>query len=384
MRFLHLIVRNALRNRLRTFLTLGGIAFLMFVLIFMMTALTEISAWEGAGDTHLRIVVQHATALGEPLDPALENYLRSDEIAKRAQHLQKMNWFGGIWKDPKDWFANFAVDHTVHRELWSEFKVADDQYARLCELKTGTIVGNSLMKRFDWKVGQRITLKGTIYPCDADLEIVGTFSGPNPRDEEQLFFRWDYFDELLRKRNVVSTWWMKARSAEDVPALKTMIDGRTRNSSDPTETMTQKQFGLQFMQMMGSVKAIVIGVATGALFILTLMTANTMAMSARERVTEVAVMRTLGYTGGQILTFFIAESLIVTMAGALLSLGAAYLMFNVMHLSPSKQYFPYYFVAPVTMATALGGALVCGFLSSAVPAIQAARRSIVDGLRQVA
>lgn len=198
-----------------------------------------------------------------------------------------------------------------------------------------------------------------------------------------MFFRWDYLDELLKGRKVVSTYWMKARSDEDIPKLKELIDAHTKNSSAPTETITEKEFAAQFMQMMGNIKAIVAVIGALVLLIMIMMTANTMAMAARERVTEVAVMRTLGFTAGQILGVILAESILVSMLGAALAIGSSLLIFNVVKLSPDPIYFPVFLVAPNTVATAIGAALSCGVMSSLVPAIRSARRKISDGLRQV-
>jgi putative ABC transport system permease protein len=176
---------------------------------------------------------------------------------------------------------------------------------------------------------------------------------------------------------------MKARSDEDIPKLKELIDAHTKNSSTPTETITEKEFANQFMQMMGNIKAIVAGIGALVLMIMIMMTANTMAMAARERVTEVAVMRTLGFTAGQILAVMVAESVLVTLLGAALALGGSLLVFNGLGLSPSPIYFPVFLVEPRTIVTALGAGLFCGVASSLVPAVRAARRKISDGLRQV-
>ncbi len=384
MKFLHLVVRNALRNRVRTVLTIGGSAFLMFVLVFVMTALTEIYAWEGQAAKKNRVAVQHSTGLANPLPISLEEYLKGPEIQAHAQHVQKLNWFGGTYQDPRNFFARFAVDHDQLRELWSEYTISDAEYRSLCAMKNACIVGKSLAKRYGFRVGKRIAIVGDIYPVDLDLEVVGLYTcADDVRLEEQLYFRWDYLDELTGGEKIVGTYWMKARTPDDVAKLKELIDGRTKNSSDPTETVTEKEFNAQFMSMMGNIIGIVMMVGGIVMVIMTLMTANTMAMSVRERVTEVAVLRTIGFTSGHIRFLIVAESVFVTLTGALLSLGLALLLFNVFKLSPAPQFFPYFFVAPPTIAISLGAALAAGVVSAAVPAELAAGRKIVDGLRQV-
>jgi putative ABC transport system permease protein len=383
MKFLPLIWRNAVRNRLRTFLTLAGIAFLLFVLIFVMTGLSEIMAWEGVAAAHRRVVVQHAEGLTAELGIELETYLKGDVISRHAEHVCKFNWFGGYYQDQKNWPPEFAVDPPAMRPLFEELQFSDEAFKKFSETKTAALCGIALMKKYNWKVGDRITLIGTFYPCNPELDIVGVFTTKDPRQEEQMFFRWDYMDELLQNKKIVSTYWMKARSDEDIPRLKELIDAHTKNSSYPTETITEKEFANQFMQMMGNIKAIVTGVGLLVMIIMVLMTANTMAMAARERVTEVAVMRTLGFTAGRILFLIVAESVLVSMLGAALALGASLFFFNVLHLSPHPIYFPVFLVAPQTIAVAIGTALFCGLASSFFPAIRAARRKISDGLRQV-
>jgi putative ABC transport system permease protein len=383
MKFLPLIWRNAVRNRLRTLLTLAGIAFLLFVLIFVMTGLSEIQAWEGVAATHRRVVVQHSEGLMADIPIELENFLKGDVIAAHAEHVCKFNWFGGYYKDPKNWPPEFAVDVDAMRPLFDELKFSDEAYRRFKETKTAALVGVGLMRKYEWKIGQRIPLTGTFYPVNLELDIVGEFTTANPRQEEQMFFRWDYLDELLQNQKIVSTFWMKARSDEDIPKLKELIDAHTKNSSAPTETITEKEFAAQFMAMMGNIKAIVAGVGILVLLIMVMMTANTMAMAARERVTEVAVMRTLGFTAGQILGIIVAESFLVSMLGAAIAIGGSLLLFNGIKVSPHPIYFPVFLVAPATVAWALGAAVACGLFSSLVPAIRSARRKISDGLRQV-
>jgi putative ABC transport system permease protein len=383
MRLIPLVWRNALRNRLRTALTMLGIGFLIFVLIFIVTALLEIQAWEKVAEKQHRVVVQHSAGLASLLPIELENYLQGEEIRKHADHVIKFTWYGGYWQTQDNWPANMAVDIEGWRLLFPELVVPDEHFERLRRTKNGVLVGESLMRRYGWRIDQRVVLTGTFYPVDADLEIVGTFRSEEIRQEEMMIFRWDYFDELMEGRKPVGTYWMKARTPDDIPVLKDLIDARTRNSSDPTETITEKEFAVQFMQMMGNVKALVTLISTVVLGIMVVMTANTMAMSARERVTEVAVMRTLGFRSGQIFLLIVAESLLVSLLAAGGAIGLSLLAFNVVGWSPSSVYFPIFRVQPPAVAAALGAAVFCGTASAAVPALQAARRKIVDGLRQV-
>jgi putative ABC transport system permease protein len=383
MKFLPLILRNALRNRLRSVLTMLGIVFMVFVLVFIATVLYEMTAWQDLATPHNRVVVQHSLGLTTPLPIELENFLLGDEVARYAQHVTKFNWVGAYYQNPDYVPASFAVDIEPWRKLWSECTVSDEDFAKLKATKTGVLVGESLMKKHKWEVGKRITMIGTYYPFNPELDIVGVIRASDVRQEEIMVYRWDYFDEMMNGRKIVGTWWMKARSTEEIPKLKDLIDNRTKNSSDPTETVTEKEFANQFLQMMGNVKGMVILITASVLLMMILMTANTMAMSVRERVTEVAVLRTLGFRSSQILSFIVLESVFLTMAATGLSLGAAFLLFNVMRKSPNDLYFPVFMIAPSTAIAAMAAALVCGVASSIIPAVRAANRKIVDGLRQV-
>jgi putative ABC transport system permease protein len=383
MKLFPLIWRNALRNRLRTGLTVAGIGLLLFVILFVVTALTEIQAWEGEAASHLRVVVQHSTGLAELMPIQLQAYLEGDEVRRHAKQVMKFNWYGAYYQDPANFFAQFAVDHDRLLEVLDEIRPAPDVMEALAAKKNGTIVGERLLRRYSWKVGQTVTLTGTFYSANPELEIVGTFTTPNVRQEEQMFFRWDYFDEIIKLPNKVGTFWLTARTAEDIPRLKELIDAHTKNSSDPTETLTEKEFAVQFMEMMGNIKVMVVGISSVVLAIMVLLTANTMAMAARERVVEIAVLRTLGFTAGHVALLVVGEAVLVSLLAAVLPCAAAFLLFSVVEWSPSALYFPVFIPLPGTYAFALGVAAFCGVASSVVPAWQASRRRIVDGLRRV-
>jgi len=380
---IRLIFRNAWRNRRRTILTVLSITVSMFVLATVLTLITALEAWEGNPTGADRVVVQSAMGLTMPLPLTMQSFL---EGLEGAECVLKSNWFGGYYQDPDDWFANFATDSEKVRAMWSEFTIDDDVYQKFVQQRTACIVGKTLFQKMQskgWAIGKTMTLTGTIYPCDPELEIVGTFSARTPPEEEQLLFHWEYFDELLGRRSLVGTYWIKVRRPEDISRLKEKIDREFENSRDRTDTLTEKEFGQQFQAMMGNVKGLVLSVASLVLLVIVLLAANTIAMSARERITEVAVMRTLGFQPAHILGLFLAESIIVSVVGTAIAAVAAFFLFNVAHWSPDPKYFSYLDVAPKTFAVLFGVSAAIGILSAALPALRAARRSVVDGLRFV-
>jgi putative ABC transport system permease protein len=242
------------------------------------------------------------------------------------------------------------------------------------------------MDRFGWKVGDRITIIGGLYPFNLELTIRGTYRGP---DENGLFFHYDYFNELQRATATmapdrVASFWLKAGTAEDVPRVAAAIDGMFRNTDAPTRTDTEKAFTLSFTAMLGNIRLFLSLIAGAVLFAIFLVTANTMAMTVRERAAEVAVMKTLGFRRAQILGMFVGESVGVALAGGLIGVGGARLIFgNFDWYMATNGIIQHFNVAPGTMVLAMALAILLGVVSAALPAWRASRQSIVTALRHV-
>jgi putative ABC transport system permease protein len=242
------------------------------------------------------------------------------------------------------------------------------------------------MNRFGWKVGDRITIIGGLYPFNLDLTIRGTYHGP---DENGLFFHYEYFNELQKATSTmtgdrVASFWLKARTPQDVPRVAAAIDGMFRNTDAPTRTDTEKAFTLSFTAMLGNIRLFLSLIAGAVLFAIFLVTANTMAMTVRERSAEVAVMKTLGFRRAQILAMFVGESVGVALLGGLIGVGSARLIFgNFDWYTATNGIIQHFQVAPSTMALGMGLAILLGVGSAAVPAWRASRQSIVTALRHV-
>lgn len=398
MKLLGLIVRNAFRNRRRTILTALSIAVSLFVFASTRNVLTAMEAWDGQAATHNRVVVQSAAGLATtlPLHPM------EKELKARWGHLmaktrdgepivQKMNWFGGYVKDPmKDWFANFAIDPEIMRDMWDELAISDEVFRQFCADDKACIVGEALLRRmqergYGWKIGTVFNMPSTIYPGTMEnLVIVGTYKAKTQMEEEQLFFHWNYFDRKNRERQEVGTYWIKAKDAAAMAQLKSEIDQWYANSADRTETLSEKEFAAQFRSMMGNVTALVSILGTVIVLALLFVAANTIAMTARERVVEIAVLRTLGFSKGQILFLFLAESVFVSLLGAAVAAGLAFLMYNLAGFSPEPMFFPQFTVAPKTLGLVMIVGFFVGLFAAVVPAVRSAVRPIVQGLRTVA
>lgn len=397
MKFLRLIVRNAFRNRRRTVLTALSIAVSLFVFASTRNVLTAMDAWDGQAATHHRVVVQSAAGLGQVLPLTMEKEIRERyadlvEKDKNGQPIvQKMNWFGGFVSDKyEDWFANFAVDAPVLRDMWDELAVTDEDFRKFCADDKAVLIGEALLKRmqqrgYGWKIGHVFNMPSMIYPCTMEnLVIVGTFKAKTQMEEEQLFFHWSYFNRQNGERGEVGTYWLKAKGPDAMAQLKSRIDADYANSPDRTETLSEKEFAAQFRSMMGNVTGFVTILGSVIVLALLFVAANTIAMTARERVTEVAVLRTLGFSKGQILYLFLAESVFVSLLGAAVAAGLAYLLYNVAGFSPQPMFFPQFTVAPKTLGLVMIVGFAVGLLAAIVPAVRSAMRPIVQGLRMVA
>lgn len=379
MKLLPLAVKNALRNKRRTLLTIFGVAFFVGILCFMQTILTSFEAWSANADQYSRVAVMSKTNITINLPRKHEAYLQR---LPEVQLVQKMDWFGGTvgeLQSHKDFFANFACDPEIWLEIWEEYKVPPEEYRAWVENRQGAMVGKMLADRFGWKIGDRVTLTGTIYPVNPELTILAIYEGPDPMT---MYFHWEYFNQLMGGDASVGMYWVKVRDHAAIPGLIATIDAHFENDPDPTKSMTEKEFARMFSSMMGNVGALVGAVGTVAVLIMVLIVGNTMAMAARERARETATMRTLGFTPGPILLMILAESLVVTLAGAAIGVGIPLLLFNVADL-PMGPFFPTFPVAGKTVVAAIACALCVGLFAGSIPAALSARVNIVEGLRRV-
>lgn len=313
-------------------------------------------------------------------------YRQRIERVPGVEMVTPFQWFGGYYQDPKNFFAQFGVDPEVATRLSTDYTFHPEEVQEFIRDRTGAMVAQKLMDRFGWKVGDRITIIGGIFPFNLELTIRGTYHGP---DENGLWFQYDYFNELMRKqlaggKDRVASFWLKARTPEDVPRVAAAIDAMFRNSDAPTKTDTEKAFALSFTSMLGNIRLFLSLIAAAVLFAIFLVTANTMAMTVRERSAEVAVLKTLGFRRRQILGMLVGESVVVALAGGLLGVGGARFIFgNLNWYRATNGIIQHFHITPATMGIGLLLAIILGIISAAVPAWQASRLSIVQALRQV-
>jgi putative ABC transport system permease protein len=297
-----------------------------------------------------------------------------------VKEVTPFNWFGGIYIDEKNFFANFAVDPAKLRVMLPELKMPDDQWQAFINDRQGAIVGRKLVMLHGFTPGQRITLKSPIYNQSVEFIIRGVCTGG---DEKTLYFHHDYINELLPAwaKDQVSTFNILANSAEDVPRVAQAIDQIFANTDAPTKTESEREFALSFQTMMGGVKQFLYGIMAAITFSLLLVMGNTMAISVRERTKEVGTLKAIGFQRGTITILFLGEALLVASIGAAIGIGAASLIFRVFDLSLIIPNFISFVPTIQTLSVAFVLSLLVGIISVAYSAYRVSGLTIADALR---
>jgi putative ABC transport system permease protein len=289
------------------------------------------------------------------------------------------SWFGGYWRDSSNQFANFAVDADNVFDVQMGSRIPPEQLEAFKQDRTGAVAGRRLAEKFHWKVGDRITLLGSPYGITPELTLRGIFTGG---PEDQLWFHYEYFNEALGRPNIVGMYFVRIARPEIAPRVTQAIDQMFRNTDAETKTESLNAFLLNFVAMLGNVRGIIMMIGSAVTFAVLLIVANTMAMSIRERVAEAAVMRSLGFRPVHIVALYVGESLTLTLAGALVGVGGAKLLYDAVALSQIGQFvFADMRMRMVTVVFCFALALFISVLASGWPAYRAARTNIAEALR---
>jgi len=381
MKFLPLLWSSLWRKKIRTIFTLLSIfvAFLLFGVLMTIRGAFSFGV-EIAGID--RLVLIHKVSLIMPLPVSYLARLNTTEGVTMATHN---TWFGGVYQDPSNFFAQIAVEPEPFMKLYPEYQVPPDQMKAWLADRQGVMVGVDLAKRFGWKVGDRIPIVGTIWQPKQgqvwEFNIAGLYDGESGIDKTQFFFRYDYLDENRQQGEGLVGWYIvKINDPGAAQQMGSTFDGMFANSSAETKTTTEKGFVEGFAKQVGDIGAIMIAITIAVLFTMILVAANTMAQSVRERTSEVGVLKTLGFSNTSILVLVLSESLLIAVIGGGLGLLAAWAF--VQQGDPTGGMLPI-FVLP-TRDVILGGALIVGLglLAGALPAINAMNLKITDALRR--
>ena len=378
MRFVPFILRNAFRNKRRTILTILSIGMSLFLISTLKTVLDELESPPSTPESAKRVVTRHLNGLGSTMPVAHRERIRQ---VPGVEEVIASQWFGGIYKDPANFFPQFAVDAEKFEVVYPEIKTqTPDQMEAFIKLRTGGLAGVDLAKRYGWKVGDRITLQGNIFPADPELTLTGLVSGGGSAGN--LYFHWDYLNELF-PQNMSGTFIVKAKDAQDIPAISEGVDAVFSNTTAPTKTETESAFILSFASMWGNVRLLLASIATVVIFTVILVAANTMAMSIRERTGEIAILKTVGFAPGQIFTMLIVESVLIALTGGLLGSLGGRILYQFINLnSVSSGFIQTMTVRWSTIAISAGIAIVVAVFSTLIPAYSASRLPIAVAVRR--
>ncbi len=375
-------VKNALRNGRRSLLTVLSVSFSLLLLTLMMTIWHAFYIDQGAPESARRLITRHRVSLAFLLP---SYYAQKIRAIPGVTAVVPMMWFGGRYKDdrPENYFAQFATDADEYLKVASDKQVPADQAEVWRRDRAGAMVDIELAKKYGWKIGDRITLQGTIFPVNPELTIRAIYVMDPPN--RSFYFHKEYLEEAVPwMKGQAGFFFTHVASAADVAPVSKAIDDMFHNSPQPTKTESEKAFQLGFIAMMGNVKAFILSICGAVVFAILLVSANTMAMSIRERTREVAMLKTLGFTHSRIFSLFVGEAVAICVLAGLLGILAATGVVGLLASSPASIGIATHMtVAPSTMVLAMMIAAAVGFLSASLPAYHASRLNIVDGLRYI-
>jgi putative ABC transport system permease protein len=385
MKFLRFLWKNLMRNRRRTILTVTSVAVSLFLVATLRTVLTELESPPETPESALRLITRHKVSLANTLPVSYRGKIAQ---VSGVQAVVGEMWFGGVYKDPKNFFPQFAVDADRFFDVNADMAVPESEKQAFLADRTGALVGDNLAERFGWKVGDKVNLTGALFEFNPELTVRGVYSGGSDNGSS-LFFHWEYFNEGMKAAGFIGsdftgTYSIRARSAGEVPEVAARIDELFRNSAAPTKTETEKAFVLGFLTMMGNVRLLITAISSVVIFTIVLVAANTMAMSIRERVREIGILKALGFRRAQVLLLLVGESTMLSVAGAVIGSLGAKAVFSRFKLSSFTAGFVQSFdVTAGTVGLCVAIGVLVGILAAGVPAWQASRRRVVDALRGV-
>ncbi len=376
-----MILKNCWRNRRRTLLTILSIGVSLCLMGVLLSIYQAFFYANPAPGEALRLITRNSISLAQPLPEA---YRAKILKVPGVKEVAVEDWFGGTYKDdrPEHMFARFATDPDKIFEVRTEIKIPEDQKQAFIHDRTGCVIGRGVAESQKFNVGDKFTIVGDIYPFNLELTVRGIFDADNNVD--LIYFSREYLEQSLSESNRgnVGMFGIRADSVEDVPRIEKAVDTMFHNSPVQTKTETANAFSLSFVSFLGNIKLFLLIVCAAVMFTMLLVSANTIAMSVRERVREVGVLKVLGFTNGMILSIILTEALILSLLGGAIGVFLASLMTGIVRKGPAflDQ------LKHLSMTPAVGGVCLLiaagiGLLSAFIPAYQASRISILEALR---
>ena len=383
MKFINLVLKSAKRSKRRTLLTVMSVAIAVILFASLRAVLDGFNAGAEASSS-TRIVTIRSTSLIFSMPTSHAEAIKS---TPGVQDITWANWFGGIYKDPQNFFANFAVEPESYLRMYPEIVLTPEERKAFLDDRTACIVGDGLAKRFGFKVGDKITLQVgiPIYGTqDYDFTVRGIYTSAGAAvDNQSMMFHWKYVDERSLVKGQVGWYVMQVAHPDQATQVSMAIDQKFANSPNETKTDTEKAFQSSFVSMFGNLNLLLGSIALAVVITTLFVAGNTMAMSVRERTTEIAVMRTLGFPSLTIFLLIAGEGLIMSIVGGIVGVTLARVVVNP-DVIPTGGFIPVFGVNNTNLVTALALSALIGALAGLIPATMASRLKIVDALRRVA
>ncbi len=383
MRFVPLLLANFKRHKLRTLLTILSIV-VAFILFGYLAAIRKAFEYGVSVAGQDRLVVRHKVSIIQLLPQSYEADIEKIPGVSDATHA---TWFGGIYQDPKNFFGQMPVKPEEFLKMYPEFILPEAQKQAWFTTRTGAIVGRVTADRFGWKVGDKIPLQATIWRPKTGgntwtFDLVGIYDGAKEEtDTSNFFFRHDYFDEnRMWGRGQVGWYYIRVKDKNKAAEIAKLVDERFANSPAETKTETEGAFVKGFADQMGNIAAIIRAILSAVFFTILLVAGNTMAQAVRERISELGVMKAVGFTDAQVMAFVLTESCLIALIGGGIGLFVGWLAVSAG--DPTKGALPVFFFPPDDMAMGVAVAIVLGIVTGLLPGIQAMRLNTVDALRR--
>lgn len=385
MKFFGIIWSNLFRKKTRTVLTLLSVV-VAFLLFLLLQAVSE--AFSGGAGVNVVGVDRLVTSPKYSITDSLPVSQKQQILAMEGvEAVTQQHWFGGVYQDPKNFFPKYPVEPREYFAMYDEYVIDPAELDAFARTRTGAVAEAGLAGQYGWKIGDIIPIQADIWPKEGgdrlwEFELVGTFT-PGEGRNPVLLFQYQYFTEAVEAygKDQVGWWSVRLADSERAAEVAVAIDALFENSPNPTRTATEDEFSRQFASQLGDIGFIAGAIMSAVFFTILLLTANTMTQALRERIPELAVLKTLGFPDGTVSFLVLAESVLLCLVGGVLGVGLAFLVVSVM--APALEGFLGSFrISVAAVGTALGMALLLGLVIGAVPALTARRLTIVDALRE--
>jgi putative ABC transport system permease protein len=380
MKYRHLLTSNLFRKKIRTTLTVGSFAVALF--LFGLLAVVRGAFNQGlevAGAD--RLVIVNKVSIIQPLPISYKERLLQIPGVKAVTHA---NWFGGVYQDERNFFPQFAIDTETYRDMFPEFLMPDEQWKAFLADREGVVVGEDLVNRFHWKVGDRVPIKGTIFPGTWEFNIRAIYHGSRQADDTTQF--WFHYKLLEERQNqywkgLIGWYTVRIDNPDHAVGIAKAIDEGFANSPWETKTDTEKAFAASFVKQAGNIEFLMLSIGGVVFFTLLLVTGNTMAIAVRDRVRELAVLKAVGYSDRFVLGMVLGEAVLLALVGGGIGIGLAKLL--TLGGDPTRGLLPFFYLAPGAAVAGIALALLVGILGGILPALSAMRLRVVDALRRV-